>query len=50
MLKVVIMRNIYETIVALSVVLATAPVRCVAFVIGVAVFQWKAGYKNGRDI
>jgi hypothetical protein len=46
----VIMREIYENAVAIFLVLITAPIRCVAFVVGVAVFQWKAGYKNGRNI
>ena len=44
------MSEAWETAVWLFALIVTSPVRFLSFIIGVTIFQWKAGYKNGRDI
>ena len=42
--------NKWEILSALFALFATSPVRFLAFIVGVAVQQWKEGYRNGREV
>jgi hypothetical protein len=43
-------KELWEIVTGLFGLFVTSPVRFLAFIVGVAVQQWKDGYRNGREV